>query len=95
MKMRTLIAHGAAIGALAAGGLTLTTGTAAQAAVNCNYLRNQLSVWRNTFYTDVAAQEYYLDLGDWDQAAFYGDLIADDQATISNYQSRLRMANCA
>jgi hypothetical protein len=94
MKIRALIAHGAAIGALAVSGLTLTTGTA-QAAVNCNYLRNQLSVWRNTFYTDVAAQEYYLDLGDWDQAAFYGDLIADDQATISNYQSRLRMAHCA
>jgi hypothetical protein len=94
VKIRTLIAQCAAIGALAAGGLTLTTGTA-QAAVNCNTIRTQISATQNFLYWDFDYQETYLMIGDWEQADYWGGLVADNIAAIDNLQSQLRIAHCA
>jgi hypothetical protein len=94
MKIRALIAHGAAIGALAAGGLTLTTGTA-QAAINCGAIRTQISATQNFLYWDFQYQETYLEIGDWEQAAYWGALVADDIEAIDNLQNQFRAAHCA
>ena len=94
MKIRTLIAQCAAIGALAAGGLTLTTGTA-QAAINCNTIRTQISATQTFLYWDFVYQETYLDLGDWEQADYWGRLVADDISAIDDLQSQFRAAHCA
>ncbi len=94
MKIRTLIAQCAAIGALPAGGLALTTGTA-QAAVNCNALRSQISSAQASAQEDYALQMAYTVVGNWDQAIIWADTFALDEQVVSNLQSRYRMAHCA
>jgi len=94
VKIRTLIAQCAAAGAIAAGGLTLTTGTA-QAAVNCNYLRTQISAYQDFIHIDAMWVDVYRDLQDYDQMTSWQEQGEMDYDTMLNYQSRFRMAHCA
>jgi hypothetical protein len=94
MKIRTLLTQCAAVGAIAAGGLTLAPGTA-QAAVNCNYLRNQITIYRSQVDWDLTMAVYWDDMGDNAQMEMWIEIAADDQATESQLHQQFYAAHCA
>jgi hypothetical protein len=94
MKIRTLLTQGAAIGVLAAGGLTLATGTA-QAAINCNYTRSQISYYQTQVDWDLTMAAYWADLNDDANMEMWIDIAIDDQTTVNRLQRQFTAAHCA
>jgi hypothetical protein len=94
VKIRTLIAQCAAIGAITAGGLTLTTGTA-QAAIDCGYVSSLISSARATYYNDLALMGIYRDIGDWDMYDRLSADVDDDLVVLTSYRNQFRAAHCA
>lgn len=94
MKIHTRIARFVTIGAIAAGGLTLTTGTA-HAAVNCSYLANQISVYQNYVRQDWGLQLAYTIVGNYDQASYWANELVNDESVVDSYRSRFITAHCA
>jgi hypothetical protein len=86
MKIRTVLAYGATIGAVVAGGLSLTPGTA-QAAVNCTYLSNQAAYYRMLAYGDWQAFLYFYNQGDNVNADDAFNSYLQDSAVVRIYRN--------
>jgi hypothetical protein len=94
MKIRTLLAQCAAVGAIAAGGLTLVPGTA-QAAINCNYVSGQITYYRSQVDWDLTMAAYWADLNDDANMDMWIDIAIDDQTTVNQLQHQFTAAHCA
>jgi hypothetical protein len=94
MKIRTLIAQCAAAGAITAGSLTLTAGTA-HAAINCNNLSNQISTMQRAFDADLAAMGAARDNGDDIAYSIFSDVASADLASLTSYRQQFRVQHCA
>ena len=94
MKIRTLIAQCTVLGAIAAGSLALSPGTA-QAAVNCDEYSLQMgrALGDYDMYLDLSVIYSYQ--GDYANADFWEEEAVMDYSTYLHYRSLFRAAHCA
>jgi hypothetical protein len=86
MKIRTVLASGATIAAVVAGGLSLTPGTA-QAAVNCTYLSNQAIYYNLLARNDWEVFVYFYNQGDNTNEADAFNSYLQDSAVARIYRN--------